>query len=104
MQSTDSHEEQHHGPHFSYGALIGVWLGLMILTGLTVAVAGINFQNLAVLVALIVASVKTYLVVSIFMHIKIENPVFKYFIAAAMFFLIVSLILLFSDYSFLHRT
>lgn len=78
-----------------------VWLVLLILTGITVAVAGIDFGNLTVATALIIASVKSYFVLSIFMHLRIENKIFSVFVGVALVFLVISLILLFSDYSFL---
>lgn len=96
MENHDSHE--HHIT--SYGTYTLVWLALMILTGVTVAVAGIDFGALTVAIALLVASVKTWLVLTIFMHLKFESPAFKVFVAVAAFFLIISFVLLFSDYSF----
>ena len=84
----------------SYGPYVIVWLALLILTGLTVAVAGINFGALTVATALVIASVKAYLVLSVFMHLRSEGKVFTVFVLVAAFFLIISFILLFSDYSF----
>lgn len=97
--SNDSQEHTYQHP--GYGLFLVVWFALMVLTGITVAVAGIDMHNLAVLVAISIASVKSYLVVTIFMHLKFEQKVFRYFVYAALFFIIISLILLFSDYSFL---
>ena len=92
----------HHKTH-GYGVYFLVWFALMTLTGITVAVAGINFGGLTIATALVIASVKTYLVLTIFMHLRSETVVFKVFIAVAMFFLIISFILLFTDYSFIVR-
>jgi cytochrome c oxidase subunit 4 len=75
----------------------------MILTGLTVTVAGINFGQLTVTTALVIASVKSYLVLTIFMHLRSEQKAFRVFIVIALFFIIVSFILLFADYSFYVR-
>ena len=83
-----------------FGIYFLVWFDLLILTGLTVAVAGINFGALTVATALTVASVKSYLVLTIFMHLKVESRIFKVFVWLALFFLIVSFVLLFSDYTF----
>lgn len=87
----------------SYGNYILVWLALMALTAVTVAVAGINLGGLTVATALIIASVKAYLVLTIFMHLKSESKIFRVFVAVALIFLLVSFILLFSDYSFIVR-
>jgi cytochrome c oxidase subunit 4 len=84
----------------NYSPYIIVWIGLLVLTGLTVAVAGINIGGLTVATALIIASVKAYLVLTIFMHLKSEGRIFTVFALVAAFFLIVTFILLFSDYSF----
>ena len=96
MDKQDSLTENSHG----YGIYVLVWLGLMALTGLTVAVAGINIGGLTIATALIIASVKAYLVLTIFMHLRSESKVFKVFGLVAAFFLIITFILLFSDYSF----
>ena len=75
----------------------------MTLTGVTVAVAGINFGGLTIATALIIASIKTYLVLTIFMHLRSESITFRLFVGVALLFLIISFILLFSDYSFIVR-
>jgi cytochrome c oxidase subunit 4 len=80
-----------------------VWLALMALTGVTVAVAGINFGGLTIATALVIASIKTYLVLTIFMHLRSESKTFRAFVGVALLFLIISFILLFSDYSFIVR-
>jgi cytochrome c oxidase subunit 4 len=97
IEKNQMSEEHSH----SYGIYILVWLGLMTLTAVTVAVAGINFGALTVATALLVASIKSFLVLKIFMHLNVEQKVFKIFVVAALFFIIVSFVLLFADYSFL---
>jgi cytochrome c oxidase subunit 4 len=96
MDNQNLNTEQSHG----YGIYVLVWLGLLALTGLTVAVAGINIGGYTIATALIIASVKAYLVLTIFMHLRSESKMFRVFVLVALFFLIISLILLFSDYSF----
>ncbi|PJB00060.1 MAG: cytochrome-c oxidase [Ignavibacteriales bacterium CG_4_9_14_3_um_filter_30_11] len=95
MEGKDKHTIHNH----SYTAYIIVWLALLTFTAITVAVAGINFGNSTIAIALIIASIKTYLVLTIFMHLKLENKTFKIFVIIAIFFLVISFILLFSDYS-----
>ncbi len=87
-----------HASH-SYGIYILVWLGLLTLTALTTVVAGINFGALTIAIALLIASTKSYLVLTVFMHLRIEQKAFKIFIFVALAFLIISFVLLFSDYS-----
>ena len=96
MDNQDLNADHSHG----YGIYVLVWLGLLVLTGLTVAVAGINIGGFTIATALIIASVKAYLVLTIFMHLRSESRVFTVFVLVALFFLIISLLLLFSDYSF----
>ena len=96
MEKNDAHTEHPHG----YTIYVVVWLSLMVLTGLTVAVAGIDIGGLTVATALVIASVKAYLVLTIFMHLRNESKTFTVFVYVAAFFLVISFILLFSDYSF----
>lgn len=83
-----------------YGIYILVWFGLLTLTAVTVAVAGINFGALTIATALFIAAVKSYLVLTIFMHLRIEQKVFKIFLVVALFFFVISIVLLFADYSY----
>lgn len=99
----DNHSETHTKHNHGYGAYILVWLALMALTGITVAVAGINFGKITVATALTIASIKTYLVLTIFMHLRTESKTFRVFVGVALLFLIISFVLLFTDYSFIVR-
>lgn len=77
----DGHDQGH---VISYSTLTGVWVALLMLTALTVAVAGARLHGLSVIVALVVATVKSTLVLWIFMHLKYERSVFKWFLIAAL--------------------
>jgi cytochrome c oxidase subunit IV len=101
MDHHHTNEHDHHKHGHSYGIYILVWLGLMILTGLTVAVAGIDFGALTVATALLIATIKSYLVLTIFMHLRIEQKAFSVFVLVALFFFLISIVLLFADYTFL---
>jgi cytochrome c oxidase subunit 4 len=94
-QIAESAVEHHHS--IGYGTLIMVWLGLVALTSVTVAVAGINFGGAALLIALMIASAKTVLVMNYFMHIKFESRVFKVFILVCFVTLFIIILLTFSD-------
>lgn len=96
----DNNVHREHKQH-GYGIYLIVWLGLLALTALTVSVAGINFGGLTVTTALLVASIKSYLVLKIFMHLGAEQKAFKVFVVVALIFIIISFVLLFSDYSFI---
>lgn len=92
-------QEAHPEP-VGYGVYVLVWLGLLIFTGLTVGVAGVDLRNLAVLAALTVASVKTILVISVFMHVKYDAKIFKRMLFLVIVVLAVILALTFFDVSF----
>lgn len=77
-----------------------VWIDLLILTIVTVRIAFFDLQNFTVIVALLVASVKTYLVGTYFMHLKFESRIFKLMIALVAVIFIGLMIILFSDYLF----
>lgn len=89
-----------HENHISNTTYILVWLGLMVLTSLTVSVAGINLGAYTLLVALTIAAVKVFLVSAIFMHLKFADPIFKIFVAIVVLTLIVIFLLTFLDYFF----
>jgi cytochrome c oxidase subunit 4 len=76
-------------------------MSLLVLTGVTVTVSGINFGAFTIAAALIIASVKSYLVLTIFMHLRLEMKAFRVFVVVALLFIVISFILLFADYSFL---
>lgn len=80
METGSRNSEQH---ATGYGTYVLVWLGLVILTGVTVKVAGIHLGKMNVAVALLIASVKSALVLYWFMHLKYEEGLFKIILFAA---------------------
>ena len=84
----------------SYGTYIMVWLGLVALTAVTVSVAGFNFGGITIIIALLIATVKSLLVGNYFMHLKFEKAIFKIFIAVCIVTFLIMIILTFSDLSF----
>ncbi len=83
-----------------FSTYILIWLGLLMLTGVTITVAGLNLGTLSVLGAIAIAAVKSTLVVLYFMHIKYEDRVFKLMLGLAIFTLVVILVLTFADVSY----
>lgn len=75
-----------------------VWIDLMIFTFVTIEIAQFDFKELTVLIALLVATIKSTLVGYYFMHLKFENKVFKIMVILTLLVFIAVLILLFSDY------
>ena len=72
-----------------YRTFFIVWIGLLILTGITIAVAQTDLGALNIWVALGIASCKSALVVAIFMHMKYEQRLFKLALLAALVILAV---------------
>jgi cytochrome c oxidase subunit 4 len=60
-------------PGPSQGLYLAVWAGLLVLTALTVAVAGLHLKRGAVALALGIAAVKSCLVALYFMHLRWEK-------------------------------
>jgi cytochrome c oxidase subunit 4 len=83
-----------------YGLFILVWLSLIVLTGLTVVVAGLDLKALTVTAALLVASTKTILVLSYFMHLKFEPLLFRYMVIGVVVTLAIFILLTFFDVLF----
>lgn len=84
----------------SYGQFVLIWLGLLALTGITVALAGINLGRWLIVSALAIASMKTALVLNIFMHLKFEDRMFRIFVFVAVLTLTIFFVLTFFDYAF----
>lgn len=73
-------EGKAHEAHISsYRDLIGIWIGLMILTFMTVAVSvyGGHLATMAVTTALFIATGKSLVVANHFMHMKFDKPLFR---------------------------
>jgi cytochrome c oxidase subunit IV len=84
----------------NYGTYVLVWLGLVVLTTLTVAIAGLNLASLTVVVALAIATTKSLLVANYFMHVKSDSRVFKVFILVCIVIFLTMIILTFVDLIF----
>lgn len=82
----------------SYKFNILVWIDLLIFTLITIEIAQFDFQALTVVVALLVASIKTYLVGTYFMHLKFENKFMQWMVIGVAVLFIAVLIFLFTDY------
>jgi cytochrome c oxidase subunit 4 len=54
----------------SVGTYVGVWLALLVLTGITTGVAFIDLGPFSVVVAIAIAVIKMLLVALFFMHIR----------------------------------
>ena len=74
--------DQHH--IISYKKLTGIWLILLILTGLTVAITRIDLGAWKVFGALAIACLKAGLVIAFFMHMKYESRLLQWLLFLAL--------------------
>lgn len=74
----------------SYKDHVGTWLGLVILTIMTVTVSvyGADIKTMTVLTALIIASTKALMVAFYFMHLKYDPKIYKIMIGIVLFLFI----------------
>ena len=102
--STHSHEtpggHEAHAHKVTYGQFFLIYLGLIALTGLTVSLAGFDLGRWILLSAMGIASAKTLLVLNIFMHLKFEDKLFRWFALIAFVILAIFFTLTFFDYAF----
>jgi len=93
-------EKKTHVEPINYGRYVLVWLALIALTCVTAVVAGINLAAFTLVVALLIAVTKASMVVNIFMHIKVEDRIFKIFLGIAGFTILIIFTLTFMDVFF----
>jgi len=82
----------------SWKVYLAVFLALVVLTVITVQVAGHDFGELNLVVALAVAVTKATLVVLYFMHARYSERLTRVVIASSVAFLAILLFLLLTDY------
>jgi cytochrome c oxidase subunit 4 len=93
-----NHDTENHS--INYGTYIMVWLGLVALTAVTASVAGLELGGITIVIALLIAVSKSFLVGNYFMHLKFEKAIFKIFVAVCIITFLILIILTFSDLSF----
>jgi cytochrome c oxidase subunit 4 len=88
---------EEHAHIVPYKTFFSIWIVLLVLTGITVAVAQYDLGALNIWVALGIATLKSGLVVAVFMHMKYENRLFKLSLLAALAILAIFIGLTFID-------
>ncbi len=83
-----------------FGTYIFVWITLLVMTALTVAVAGLELGQISVLTALAIATFKSWVVANHFMHLKYEDRVFKIMVLIALATLATVIGLTYCDFLF----
>ena len=88
-------------PHLvPYALYVKVWAALLTLTALTLAISCVDMKHVTVLTVLLIASVKSALVVLYFMHIRFEQRIYAYMILTVLAIYIVFVGLTFVDYGY----
>ena len=57
----------------TYARYIYIWIGLLVLTAITVTTADLNIGKIGIIVVLTIAAVKSILVLLYFMHLRSEK-------------------------------
>jgi cytochrome c oxidase subunit IV len=95
----DNHAQEHHViPLATYFKVLSL---LLILTGITVAAAQVNFGPWNTVIAMLIASIKAGFVLAFFMHLKYDNKLYLVCFGTGIFFLAV--LYFFSDLDILTR-
>jgi len=83
-----------------YRELALILLGLLFLTFISVLITELHFGAFSVFVALAIASVKVYLVLLFFMHLKFESLLLKLMVGMVFMLFALVVIITFFDYLF----
>ena len=90
-----THTEVHITDYRVYGWVL---FALLVLTTITITVTWIDLSALTVMVALVIASVKSFIVLRYFMHLKFESRMFTVFVVMVLIIYLLVIILTFFDY------
>ena len=94
----NNHEEEHH--IVSYAANLKVWIVLLVLTWLTITVAYLDFGNMAVAIALLIATFKAGVVLAYYMHLKFDSKLLTGLLLVTVAVFSSFIILTFFDYAY----
>lgn len=105
--SAPGHTHDTHGAHgehehhiVSTKTYFLVFVGLMVLLVLTLGVAMIDLGGAwNLLIAMTVAVIKVFLIMTYFMHLKWNTPLVRFFALCALFFLLIMFAFTLSDYT-----
>jgi cytochrome c oxidase subunit 4 len=95
-QGDHTHEQEEH--IVSPMVYLGIFVALMVFTGITTAAAFVEMGVFNPIVALAIATTKAVLVVLFFMHVKYSPKLTKLTVISAVFFFGVLCVMSMSDY------
>jgi cytochrome c oxidase subunit 4 len=98
----DEHEGDVHA-HVAPARLYwGIFIALIILTVLTVGLAGIHLGKANLAVAIVIASIKAALVCTFFMHLNHDNRFHAIILVSAVLFIGIFFVLVMNDTNYRH--
>jgi cytochrome c oxidase subunit 4 len=83
----------------SVGTYIGIFVLLLVLTGMTVLAAGLDLGPFNTAVALLIATTKATLVVLFFMHVKYSSRLTQLFVIAGLIWLGILIFITMTDFT-----
>ena len=90
-----SNEKHHIVPYKTYFLIL---LGLVVLTLSSVEITSIELGEYTVVGALLFSTIKTFLVLTFFMHLKYDKPYIKLMVGFVFAVFVVTIIITFLDY------
>lgn len=93
----EKEHKQHISEYFSLGTVL---VTLLTLTAISVIVASLELGPLSVFVALLLASVKGFIVLSYFMHLKYDKPIYRIMVLGLFILFALIIAITFIDYVF----
>ena len=84
-------------PYRTYGLIL---LLLLVLTATSVAVTQIELTRWATLVAMLLATAKSAIVLGVFMHLKFDQTIYKVMVIFIILVMTALIVLTFFDYGF----
>jgi cytochrome c oxidase subunit 4 len=90
-------EKNHVVPYHTYVVIL---LVLLSFTALSILVTSYDLGPLAVSAALVFATLKTTLVFLYFMHLKFDQPIYRYMVSVVLLVFVIVIVITFLDYSF----
>jgi|WetSurMetagenome_2_1015567.scaffolds.fasta_scaffold475765_2 cytochrome c oxidase subunit IV len=94
---SEGNPNQHITPYTLYAKVL---ITLLVLTFITVSSVHLSLGGLAVAVVLLIACTKGTLVLTYFMHLKFDQPVFRIMLGLVIFLFATFIILTMVDYLF----
>lgn len=92
---------EHTNTHItSYRTYLKILVALLFLTAITITVTWVNAGQLAVAVAMGIASCKASLVLLYFMHLKFDGLLFRILVGMVFFLIFIVFFITFFDYLF----